>query len=178
MAKVHICVHEGETLGVVGRVRKELLGWCRSSSSTGAGEELCRSATSKSRKLECDNLHFIGHESTVAQWTRSGGALAHGRRSGLKYERWTDNAFEKAMNAVTDDGMKLRAATRAFKIPATSLQDHLYGTITSRQRGNRLTLKPNEEQKLVDCVFKMQDLGHPLTPAELCLKVVLATQTR
>ena len=82
------------------------------------------------------------------------------------------------MDAVTDHGMKVKAVVRAFDIPASSLRDHLYGKTTSRQRGNLPTLKPDEEKKLVDYIFKMQDLGHPLTPAELHLKVVLATQTR
>ena len=39
-------------------------------------------------------------------------------------------------------------------------------------------LRANEEQKLIDYMFKMQDLGHVLTVAELRLKVALATQTR
>ena len=39
-------------------------------------------------------------------------------------------------------------------------------------------LRADEEQKLVDYIFKMQDLGHPLIAAELRLKVALATQTR
>ena len=82
------------------------------------------------------------------------------------------------MDAMTDHGMKVKAAARAFDIPASSLRDHLYGKTTSRQRGNLPTLKPDEEKKLVDYIFKMQDLGHPLTLAELRLKVALATQTR
>ena len=91
---------------------------------------------------------------------------------------WTDATLQKAMDAVTDHGMKVKVAARAFDIPASSLRDHLYGKTTSRQRGNLPTLKLDEEKKLVDYIFKMQDLGHPLTPAELRLKVALATQTR
>ena len=34
------------------------------------------------------------------------------------------------------------------------------------------------KKKLVDYVFKMQDLHHPLTPNELRLKVAIATHTR
>ena len=82
------------------------------------------------------------------------------------------------MNAVTNDGMKMRAASRAFGVPISSLQDHIYGKTRSKQRGKTATLKPEEEKKLVDYVFKMQELGHPLTPAELRLKVALATQSR
>ena len=46
------------------------------------------------------------------------------------------------------------------------------------QKGIRPVLAAREEKKIVDYVFKMQDLGHPLTPAEISLKVAIATQIR
>ena len=82
------------------------------------------------------------------------------------------------MDKITDEGMKLKVAAKIFGIPSSSLRDHLYGKTTSRQRGTKLTLKAREEKKLVDYVFKMQELGHPLIPLELRLKVATATQTR
>ena len=88
---------------------------------------------------------------------------------------WTDDVLSNAFNAITDDGMKVNAASRKFGIPASSLRDHLLGKTRSRQRGNSLVLKPDEEKKLVDYIFKMQDLGHPLTTGKLRLKVALAT---
>ena len=33
-------------------------------------------------------------------------------------------------------------------------------------------------KKIVDCILKMQDLGHPLTPMQLRLKVAVATEGR
>jgi hypothetical protein len=39
-------------------------------------------------------------------------------------------------------------------------------------------LSQEEEGKLLDYCFKMQDLGHPLTSGQLRLKVAMATQTR
>ena len=89
-----------------------------------------------------------------------------------------DEALQKAMDAVTDHSMKVKTATRAFGIPGSSLRDHLYEKTTSGQRGNLLTLKSNEKKKLLDYIFKIQDLGHPLIPVELHLKVALATQTK
>ena len=74
--------------------------------------------------------------------------------------------------------MKIRVASRLFGIPTTSIRDHLYGKTRTKQRGAKPTLKAHEEKKLVDYVFKMQDLGHLLTTIELLLKVALATQTR
>ena len=91
---------------------------------------------------------------------------------------WTDETLHAAMDKITDEGMKLKVATKIFGIPSSSLRDHLYGRTTCRQRGTKPTLKTQEEKKLVDYVFKMQVLGHPLTPLELRLKVAIATQTR
>ena len=51
------------------------------------------------------------------------------------------------MNAIIDDGMKLREIARAFGVPATSLRDHLYGTTTNRQRDNCPTLKYDDEEQ-------------------------------
>jgi hypothetical protein len=66
------------------------------------------------------------------------------------------------MDAITDHGMKVRTASRSFGIPATILRNHLYGRSLSRQRGQQLVLKEDEEKKVVQYLFKMQDLGHPL----------------
>ena len=69
-------------------------------------------------------------------------------------------------------------ASKVFGIPFSSLRDHLYGRTTSRQRGLKPTLNAHEEKNLIDYVFKMQNLGHPLTPNELFLKVAIETQPR
>ena len=96
------------------------------------------------------------------------------KRSG----NWSDASLKQAMDAVTNRGVKLKTTSRIFGVPATFLRDHLYGKTLTRQRGKAPVLKADEEKKLVDYIFKMQDLGHPLTAAELRLKVALATQTR
>ena len=93
-------------------------------------------------------------------------------------EHGTGQTLLSPTPSITNDGMKVNAASRKFGIPASSLRDHLLGKTRSRQRGNSLALKPDEEKKLVDYIFKMQDLGHPLTAGELRLKVALATQSR
>ena len=93
-------------------------------------------------------------------------------------ENWSDASLKQAMDAVTDRGVKLKIALRIFGVPATLLRDHLYGKTLTGQRGKAIVLKADEEKKLVDYIFKMQDLGHPLIVAELRLKVALATQTR
>ena len=82
------------------------------------------------------------------------------------------------MNAVTDDGMPLKQTGKLFGVPSTSLRDHLYGKTRGRHRGITPSLKTHEEKKLVNYVFKMQDLGHPLTLMQLRQKAAVATQGR
>ena len=89
----------------------------------------------------------------------------------------TDATLKQAMDAVTDQGMKVRAAAHTFGILTTSLSDHLYGRVMGRKRGTKTVLS-QEEGKLFDDWFKMQDLGHPLTSGQLRLKVAMTTQTR
>ena len=59
------------------------------------------------------------------------------------------------MDAVTDQGVKVKTASRIFGIPATSLHDHLYGKTLTRQRDNAPVLTAEEEKKLLDYIFKM-----------------------
>lgn len=95
-----------------------------------------------------------------------------------KNGNWTNAQLRRAMDAVTDQGMKMREAARKFGVPNSSLRDHLYGVTRGRRRGIKPVLEQQEEKKLVDYLFQMQDLGHPLTPLQLRLKVAQATQTR
>ena len=82
------------------------------------------------------------------------------------------------MDAITDEGMKIKTASRNFGILPSSLRDHLFGKVLGRNRGPKTVLNESEEQILVDYCFKMQELSHPLIPLQLKLKVAQATQTR
>jgi hypothetical protein len=72
------------------------------------------------------------------------------------------------MDAITDHGMKVRAALHHFGIPQTSLRNHLYERVISRERDSQSVLKREEEKKLVQYQ----------TSGQLRLKVALATQIR
>ena len=45
-----------------------------------------------------------------------------------KNGNWTNAQLEKALSAITDDGLKIREAARLYNTPATSLRNHLWGT--------------------------------------------------
>ena len=92
-------------------------------------------------------------------------------RAAHKNGNWSNESLQAAMDAVTDDGMSLRQAGRVFGVPSTSIRNHLYGKTRERHRDIPPTLNSHEEKKIVDYVFKMQQLDHPLTPMQLRLKV-------
>jgi hypothetical protein len=60
---------------------------------------------------------------------------------------WTSATLQQAMDAIIDHRMKVRIASRSFGIPATTLRNHLYGRSLSRQKGQQLVLKEDEEKK-------------------------------
>ena len=82
------------------------------------------------------------------------------------------------MDAITNEGMKVRVVARIFGIPMSSLKDHVYGKVMEKKMGAKTMLSQEEEGKLLDYCFKMQDLGHPLTSGQLRLKVAMTIQTR
>jgi hypothetical protein len=44
-----------------------------------------------------------------------------------KTENWTNAQFKATLDAITDDGMKVRVVSRTFGISPNSIRDHLYG---------------------------------------------------
>lgn len=81
-----------------------------------------------------------------------------------------------AFNAV-ERGGRLRTVARHYGIPASSLHDHFYGRTLTRKRGRQGVLTVEEEGDLERYVLQMQDLGYPLTIAQLRLKVAEVVQT-
>ena len=81
-----------------------------------------------------------------------------GRTYTKKTSNWIDKSLENALNSITDGSMNFREASRVYGIPTTSIKDHLYGRMTSRQKDIRPILASHEEKKIVDYIFKMQDL--------------------
>lgn len=77
-----------------------------------------------------------------------------------------------------EQGGRLRTVARHYGIPASSLRDHLYGRTITRKRGRQGILTVAEEEELEQYLLQMQDLGYPLTIAQLRLKVAEIVQTR
>ena len=73
---------------------------------------------------------------------------------------WTNAQLKATLNAITDDGMKVREISRIFGIPPTSLRDYLFGRVQGKKMRAKTVLKDDEDKKLLEYLFKMQDLGH------------------
>ena len=105
------------------------------------------------------------------------GQVARNPRSRKRTGTWSDETLAAAIAAV-DAGGKLRTVGRDFGIPASSLRDHVYGTVRQRKRGRAGVLTAKEESDLVTWMLSMQDHAHPISVQELRIKVAEITQER
>lgn len=95
------------------------------------------------------------------------------RKNGL----WSTAHLDKAIEMI-EGGTKILTAAKAVNIPASSVRDHLFGKRKGRKRGRERILNDEEENDLKNFLLRMQNSGHPLTPAQLKMKVAQLTQTR
>lgn len=95
------------------------------------------------------------------------------RKNGL----WSTAHLDKAIEMI-EGGTKILTAAKAVNIPASSVRDHLFGKRKGRKRGRERILNDEEENDLKTFLQRMQNSGHPLTPAQLKMKVAQLTQTR
>lgn len=74
--------------------------------------------------------------------------------------------------------MSIHGAKIWFNIPASSLEDHMYGRTTSRKKGAKCVLSTEEEVSVLHFLHRMQEIGHSITITQLKLKVAEHTQTK
>ena len=111
-----------------------------------------------------DEASSSGDDDEMMPW-RSSWQVQHTRRcrrhiAKHKNGKWFDETLGKAMNVVTDHGMKLRVALRVYEIPTNSFKDQLYGKTRTKKRGNKPTLKPDEKKNSKLC-FQNAKLNPP-----------------
>jgi hypothetical protein len=71
-----------------------------------------------------------------------------------------------------------KKASEKFNIPYSWFREHCYGLRTSRARGAKDILSPQEEGQLVEWLMQMAEAGHGLTIVALKMKVSEITMTR
>ena len=94
-----------------------------------------------------------------------------------KKGHWSNEALRLAIEAL-DEGGAWSEVSAKYKIPRSSIRDHVIGRIIGRKMGPKTVLSTNEEQKLCDYISLIVSWGHPMTPLQLKNKVVETTQDR
>ena len=77
--------------------------------------------------------------------------------------QYSSEALLAAVKAVKEQGMKRSAAARKFKVPATTLFDHISGKSSRIGPGKPTILSPAEEKELVVTLQVLQEIGFGLT---------------
>jgi hypothetical protein len=99
------------------------------------------------------------------------------RNHGKKRGAWTTKALEAVLEAL-DDGHKMAEVSRHYKIPRTSLRDHVNGKTKCRKYGAKGVFTKDEEKDQCQYLEEMVRWGHALTPTQLRINVAQLTQTR
>lgn len=75
---------------------------------------------------------------------------------------WTELQMERAMQAVRN-GMAARTAAKEFNIPRRTLRNHLLSGSTKKKIGRPSCLTYEQEIELCERIFRLADVGMPLT---------------
>lgn len=79
---------------------------------------------------------------------------------------WTEEALKAALQAVTD-GMSKKKAAMTFGIPRGTLQKHVKVGDSSKKLGRSGYLSSVQEDELCKRIFRLDEIGMPLTPSSL-----------
>lgn len=101
------------------------------------------------------------------------------KRKEKVYKSYTDEAFQKAVNAVRGGRLSQRKASFLFKIPQATLSDHLRGKV---EDGASARLKPviplEVEKQIVEKCSKAAEMGLRMTKTQVMEKVVASKSSR
>lgn len=75
---------------------------------------------------------------------------------------WSETQLQDALAAV-DRGMPVRTASVTFKIPRRTLRNHVSSGKTKKKLGRSSYLSPDQEKELCARIFRLADVGVPLT---------------
>ena len=90
---------------------------------------------------------------------------------------WSNEALKLAIEGV-DQGYSMAEVCRKYRIPKSSLRDHIVGRTRGRKMRPKTILSQEEEEKLCEYIDLMVHWGHPMTPTQLKNKVAEITQAR
>lgn len=90
---------------------------------------------------------------------------------------WNDEQLKGALRVI-DVSSRVLMTSKEFCIPISTLKNHLFGTTIGRKWGKKRVFAPIKEEEIVGFVEKMASIGHPMSLAQLRIKVVDSTQRR
>ena len=140
-----------------------------------SGSQPCRGNGSQPERRVLGDISNISDRSPHVPASEANRRLPAKRRR--KTGLWSDDQLQRAMQAV-EGGMRIQTAADLYKIPASSLRDHLFGVTIGRKRGGKCVLTGEEEQLVVNWIVRLQELGHPITTAALRMKVAEICEDR
>ena len=97
----------------------------------------------------------------------------------VQYKDWSHVSMKAAMQAVLDDGMSIRRASKVYSVPKSTLGDRISGRVLpGRTSGPALYLSREEEEELVAFLCRAAQIGHGHTRQEVIaiVECVLASR--
>ena len=86
----------------------------------------------------------------------------------IKYKPWDDDSMQKALEAVTDDGLSVRRAAIEYGVPRSTLGDRVSGRVCHGiVSGPPRYLSEQEEEELVKFLLGCASVGYPKTRKEV-----------
>lgn len=82
--------------------------------------------------------------------------------------KWSENDLHTALRTIRSKEMSIRAASVKFCIPRTTLRDYLKKSTSEVKRvGRKSVLTTDQENELKQRIFRLCDVGFPLTKKDL-----------
>lgn len=93
--------------------------------------------------------------------------------------KWSEKDLLTALKEIRENRLPVNAASNQFSIPRWTLRDYISKGINEmRPVGRKCILNQEQEELLVKRLFRLAEVGLPLTRRELCKSVFLFCKER
>ena len=76
-------------------------------------------------------------------------------------KQWTDEAMDRAINAVEQQGITIRKAAEMYQIPRSTFHDHLTGKVEHESLPGPKRYLSMEEEEIVSFLIRCAKIGYP-----------------
>lgn len=86
--------------------------------------------------------------------------------------KWTDHDLKRAIEKVTHENIPLSRASKICGIPRRTLRDYIAKNLFhKRSMGRKPVLNAQQEEELVQSIYRLCSLGYKLSANEICSAV-------